>query len=135
MMRSGRTMRARKRDDIKPNREFSKAVLERDGYKCRMEQWRSGKWVEHGIKGSPENPLDPSHIYKRDDCGSAQFSAVVGIASCRDCHERYHGKLRDGVFVRVPRAREKAAYKAVCLAVTTFRVPRRFPPTRPGEAE
>lgn len=80
------------------------------------------------------NPLDPSHIYQRDNCGTLKYDKIVGLASCRDCHERYEGKLRDGIAVRVPPARERAAYKAIGLAVTSFHVPRRKPPTRPERA-
>src|SRR6185437_5534586 len=125
-------MRARKKtkdvDNAKLDRAFSTDVKQRDGYVCRMEMWKGGRWVEHGIQGSPLSPLHPSHIYKRDDCGSLRFNPIVALASCRDCHDKY-GEHDDTV--RVPLAREEAAYRALCLAVTKWKTVRRKPPTRP----
>jgi|ERR1700677_1528581 len=133
-----RQIRARRKtndvDTKKLDAAFSSAVFARDGRRCRMEKWSGGKWVECGSKGSPCNPLDPSHIYARDNCGTLKYDKIVGIASCRDCHERYEGKLRDKISVRVPLYREAAAYRAVTIAVTSFHVPRRKPPARPERA-
>jgi hypothetical protein len=128
-------MRARRKtnsiDNAKANRAFAKGVLERDGYVCRMEQWFDGDWYEHGIKGSPNNPIDPAHIYARANCGGAWSNPIVGLAACRNCHNRYDRNSLAGPPVRVPPAREVAAYAVIQYAVTKFTVPRRRPPDTP----
>lgn len=115
---------------LKWKREFRDGVFARDGRVCRMEIWNGYGWFEHGIKGSATNPIDPSHIYPSGQCGPAKGSAIVGIASCRQCHRRYEGTLRDHP-VRVPPAREESAYRLITIAVTKWHVARRLPPERP----
>jgi hypothetical protein len=118
---------------LKWKKKFRDGVFARDGRICRMEQWINGGWTECGSLGSTTNPIDPSHIYRSDDCGSAKGEPLVGIASCRKCHDRYEGKLRD-VAVRVPPDREEAAYRLISLAVTKWHVARKLPPERPAAA-
>lgn len=125
------------RDNKKDESAFSSGVKKRDGYHCRMERWdrKAKAWNVHGFGGSPNNPLFAAHIYGRDNCGEIKFKEVVGITSCLDCHDVYdHRDVSGRIDVRVPPDRERAAYKAICLAVTTFTVPRRKPPARPVKA-
>lgn len=129
-----REMRRARSETLKWKKKFRDGVFARDGRVCRMEIWSAGGWVEHGVKGSADNPIDPSHIYSSDVCGSAKGEPIVGIASCRYCHRRYEGKLRDRVTVRVPPDRERAAYRLISVAVTKWRVARRLPPERPQAA-
>jgi hypothetical protein len=127
-----RRMRAARPETARGKQQFRIGVLTRDEYRCRMQIWRDGQWVECGSRGSGTNPLDPSHIYASDNCGPVKWKPIVGIASCRNDHRRYEGKLRDGVVVRVPPDREELAYRAITLAVTKWRVPRHKPPERPA---
>lgn len=121
-------MRSRTPDNAKADREFSQTVKARDGGICRFERYRHGRWEEHGIKGSPLNPIDASHIYGRPHLSpSTRFDARVGLAGCRDCHTQYDSYSD---LVRVPPAREADAYDC---AIDGCRVPpvRRMPPERP----
>jgi len=107
---------------------FSRNVKERDGHRCRMERWDGSRYVEHGIKGDPCNPLDAAHIYGRPHLPpSIRFEAIVGLTACRDCHEEYD---RHGDRVRVPLKREFTAFKAINMA-SKVGIARRLPPSRP----
>lgn len=129
-------MRRARPQTLKWKKKFRDGVFARDGRVCRMEIWdaQPGTWFEHGVKGSPDNPIDPSHIYGSDNCGTVKGEPIVGVASCRKCHQRYEGKLRDGVSVRVPPDREDAAWRLISVAVTKWRVARKLPPERPAAA-
>jgi hypothetical protein len=109
-----RTMRARRRTATVNNASrdgaFSRKVKERDGNRCRMQVWHASGWLEHSVGASSQNPLDAAHIYPRGQCGKFWDEPIVGVTACRDCHDRYDGKQKDGVFVRVPPERERAAY-------------------------
>ena len=128
-----REIRRARPETLKWKKKFRDGVFARDGRICRMEIWNGYGWFEHGIKGSASNPIDPSHIYPSTQCGSVKGEPIVGIASCRDCHRRYEGKLRDHA-VRVPPDREEAAYRLITIAVTKWRVARKLPPARPEAA-
>lgn len=133
-------MRAhRKSDDRNTKRDeqrFSSGVKARDDYRCRMERWsgKRRKWEEHGVPGSPDNPLFAAHIYDRNECGHVKFNELVGITSCLDCHDRYDLRSFKGPAVRVPLEREKAAFRLLAIAITNWRVARRKPPARPERA-
>lgn len=126
-------MRSRKPKNARLEREFPPAVKARDGFLCRMERWNGREYVEHGIKGSPLNPLEASHIYARSAIAAPiQFDPVVAITSCADCHVAY-GKRDDAV--RVPPAYELRAWRALNLAIRKNELkklpPRREPPAQP----
>jgi hypothetical protein len=118
-------------------RGFSTVVKARDEHVCRMERWNGKRYVEHGIKGSPVNPLDPSHIYSRAQVAQplVHFKAALGLASCRDCHELYedHNDI-----VRVPLKREAKAWAVLLAALRTGELKtlpsRRTPPSKPKAA-
>lgn len=122
---------------------FSRGVLERDGRKCRMQMWVGrfngealhNGWIEHGTRGNPDNPIDPAHIYPRNHCGDFWDDPIVGLAACRNCHDRLDGSLRDKVVVRVPPDREKAAFDFLMgkhkKGELVVKPVRRKPPTRP----
>jgi hypothetical protein len=119
---------------LKWKKKFRDGVFARDGRICRMEIWVGGEWREHGVRPTATTPVDPSHIYGSDQCGPVKGEPIVGIASCRKCHQRYEGSLHDGIVVRVPPDREAVAYRLISLAVTKWHVARRLPPESPAVA-
>jgi hypothetical protein len=126
-----RTIRARKPDNAKADREFSLLVKRRDGYECKMQVWHpsQGVWLSHGIKGSPVNPLDAAHVYGRPHIPPAvRFDPIVGTTACRDCHAKYDS--RDDS-VRVNPLREELAYSAIFVAAKVP-PPRRLPQESPA---
>lgn len=138
----GKPMRAHRKnamvDNAKEDARFSREVLERDGRVCQMEFWSrmTEEWEAHLIKGNPDNPLWAAHIYKRNECGTLRYNAIVGIASCLDCHEIYDNNYigRPKRIVRVPPDREERAFRAICLALRNCPPPvRRLPPEVPVE--
>jgi len=134
-----RQMRARRRtntvDRAAEDRAFSRKVLERDGRICRVEIWDGERWWQHGIKGNANNPLQAAHVYPRGQCGKWKFEPIVGVAACTDCHDRLDRRIIDDLAVRVPPARERAAFLFLTApGRMKSPPPRRLPPERPGEA-
>lgn len=113
-----------KRDDAKQRRE----AIARDGFACCFERWfKSEGWLKCG-----NSATDTAHIYPRRECGRASSSVIVVLRACRRCHDEFDGHGDGSIFVRVPPDREAAAYKLISMSAKVP-VPRRKPPTKPGE--
>ena len=75
-----------KADEKKWRAAFRKAVLERDGFKCRV----------CGEPGTDET-LDPHHITDRHDLPNGGYVAENGITLCKKtcgCHEQAEAALK-----------------------------------------
>jgi hypothetical protein len=120
-------------DNAKLDAAFSRKVKERDGNVCRMEIWNGSAWVQHGIRGSADNPLDAAHVYSRTKVGKWKFEPINGVCACRNCHDRYDGRdVGDGAPVRISPARERAAYLFLTVpGRLKVPLPRQIPPERP----
>lgn len=132
-----RQMRARKPDNAASDRACSASVLARDGRVCRMQRYnpKLKKYVEHGVKGTPENPLDCAHIFGRPHLSPAtQFQPIVCLSACRTCHTKYDAHDDE---VRVPPQRHAAALRyierAKALGEIKVMPPPRIPPDKPLE--
>lgn len=108
-----------------------------------MQRYKAGLgWVEHGIKGSPMNPLQAAHIYGKPHLSEAtKFVEIVGVTACDTCHRIYDrnitGYEKQDIAVRVPPAREAAVWRFLNLALgRDLKVlpSRREPPERPEAA-
>lgn len=88
-------------------------MLRRSGGQCEMEGRWGDRWIRRFMLG-----VDPSHIYKRRDCGKARDLAEVIVHSCRPCHERYEAPpFGDKPRLRVPPGmREDASVAIAALA-------------------
>ncbi|MDE2101744.1 MAG: hypothetical protein KGL39_31145 [Patescibacteria group bacterium] len=129
-------MRARKPDNAKADREFSAKVLGRDGRVCRMERWNGVAYVEHGIKGSDDNPLQAAHIWGRPHLSpQTKYEPLVGLAACDKCHRTYDAHEKT---VRVPIDRYERAdvflRRQQQLGKIKILPPPRIPPEHPEAA-
>jgi hypothetical protein len=121
-------MKPRTDANAKAEREFSPAVKERDGYVCRFERWKGERWVEHGIKGSGQNPIFACHIYRRPHLSPSTIRDIrIALAGCDTCHRQYDTSSK---LVRVPPEREAVAYQVAkdgCKSPPVRRIPTETP--------
>ena len=57
--------------------------------------------------------VDAAHIYGRPKCGRARDLPEVVVHACRECHDRFDGRLEDGSLRRAPLRYAQAAWDSI----------------------
>lgn len=95
--------------------------------RCQMQIWigegvgtiRSvhDGWISHGRLGDSCNPLTVVRIYRLEGLGNGlASSAALRVVACHRCRDRFEGRIVDKIAVRIPPAREQAAYDFLVAA-------------------
>ena len=82
----GSTVKARRLSKSRQERSFRAAVLERDGYHCRI----CGRAVRRTLDHLAPDAAHVHHIAPRSTAPERKYEASNGLTVCSACHQRIH---------------------------------------------